>query len=85
MKTIMEDDKKNSSINFFDYDCDYFIYLFIHFADAGESALIKKLPPGTAYAHFRKRSGATSNVIGKNKILILVTITSYYQRVETKF
>ena len=62
-----------------------FIYLFIYFADAGESALIKKLPPGTAYAHFRKRSGATSNVIGKNKILILVKITSYYQRVETKF
>ena len=54
-----------------------FIYLFIYFADAGESALIKKLPPGTAYAHFRKRSGATSNVIGKNKILILVKITSY--------
>ena len=46
------------------------IYLFIYFTDAGESALIKKLPPGTAYSHFRKRSGTTSNVIGKNKILI---------------
>ncbi|CAH3197190.1 unnamed protein product, partial [Porites evermanni] len=33
-------------------------------ANAGESALIKKIPPGTTYAHFRKRSGATSNVIG---------------------
>ena len=77
--------KKDSLINFYDYDCDYFIYLFVYFADAGESALIKKLPPGTAYAHFRKRSGATSNVIGKNKILVLVKITSYYQRVEKKF
>ena len=46
------------------------IYLFIYFTDAGESALIKKLPPGTAYSHFRKRSGTTSNVIGKNEILI---------------
>ena len=61
------------------------ILLLLFLTDAGESALIKKLPPGTAYAHFRKRSGATANVIGKNKILILATITSYYQRVETKF
>ena len=59
--------------------------LLLFLTDAGKSALIKKLPPGTTYAHFGKRSGATANVIGKNKILILVTITSYYQRVETKF
>ena len=44
--------------------------LLLFLTDAGESALIKKLPPGTTYAHFRKRSGATANVIGKNKILI---------------
>lgn len=44
--------------------------LLLFLTDAGESALIKKLPPDTTYAHFRKRSGATANVIGKNKILI---------------
>ena len=51
--------------------------LLLFLTDAGESALIKKLPPGTTYAHIRKRSGATANVIGKNKILIYVKITFY--------
>lgn len=51
--------------------------LSLFLTDAGESALIKKLPPGTTYAHIRKRSGATANVIGKNKILIYVKITFY--------
>ena len=67
---IMEDDKKIHWLIFMIMIMIMIIYLFIYlFTDAGESALIKKLPPGSTYAHFRKKSADTSNVIGKNKIL----------------